>query len=379
MKAFVDFYKQEKISPVSQDISDLEKHFRRRNALYRHLGIVPAFVRGRRVLEFGPGSGHNSVHTASLEPGEYVLVEANPTGIANMRALFEEHSADAGRLRIVESYIEDFQDENRFDLVLCEGLLPTQERPADMLRHVGSFTAPGGVLAITCIDAVSYLAEQLRRLAASLLTGSAESPMEKVAILLPIFSPHLATIDGMSRPHEEWILDNIVQPFQGGRLFGLDEAIDALEDTHSFYSTSPRFITDWRWYKKITGGPREFNDWGRQAYFANLHNFLDSRTSPVPGESSRNLELLERCGSVFADIIAFDTSRDEAVLARLTGNLEGITRIVELFSAETGDSLRRFLGVIEKLRRGEVPLESDWGSFAGFFGQGQQYASFIRN
>ena len=55
-RAFIDFYDKHKISPVSQDISDLQAHFNRREALYRHLGVVPSFLRGKTVLEFGPGA-----------------------------------------------------------------------------------------------------------------------------------------------------------------------------------------------------------------------------------------------------------------------------------------------------------------------------------
>ena len=49
------------------------------------MGIVPAFVENRSVLEFGPGSGHNAIYTASLSPGTYELVEGNPKGVTDTR------------------------------------------------------------------------------------------------------------------------------------------------------------------------------------------------------------------------------------------------------------------------------------------------------
>jgi ubiquinone/menaquinone biosynthesis C-methylase UbiE len=85
------FYKAHGISPVRQDISDWERHRQRRSALYRQLGILPSYLRGRSVLEVGPGSGHNALHTAGLEPSRFVLVEGNPTGIGHIRALVAEH------------------------------------------------------------------------------------------------------------------------------------------------------------------------------------------------------------------------------------------------------------------------------------------------
>lgn len=377
MKAFVDFYKQEKISPVSQDISDQEKHFWRRNALYRHLGIIPGFVRGRRVLEFGPGSGHNSVHTAALGPGEYVLVEANPTGIKSIRALFNEHLEDQSNISITESLIEDFESDEPFDIVLCEGLLPLQENPLDLLRHVARFVAPGGVLVITCTDAVGYLAEILRRLVAVVLTRPEDSTQQKLSILLPVFSPHLAQIEGMNRPHEDYILDNIIQPFSGRVLFSMQTAIELLDGTLNFYSASPHFVTDWRWYKKITGNPSQFNAHGIEAFQDNLHNTMDSRTSPVPHDRARNVELLAAAGAVYDDILLFEAERDPTILDRIDSRLSRISEITEAFSSVTRDSVQHYRRALGELRNGRK--DPDWGSFAGWFGQAQLYVSFLRN
>ena len=83
--AFVGFYESNNISPVSQDISDLNRHFQRRESLFRSLGLVPTFVRGIKVLEFGPGSGHNALYTASLSPEQYELVDGNLKGAQETR------------------------------------------------------------------------------------------------------------------------------------------------------------------------------------------------------------------------------------------------------------------------------------------------------
>src|SRR5687768_7560883 len=100
------FYTAHGISPVRQDISDWERHRQRRSALYRQLGILPAYLKVRSVLEVGPGSGHNALYTASLGPSRFVLVEGNSTGIGDIRALFAEHP-DIAVPEIVGSRIED--------------------------------------------------------------------------------------------------------------------------------------------------------------------------------------------------------------------------------------------------------------------------------
>jgi SAM-dependent methyltransferase len=377
MKAFVDFYTEEGISPVAQDIEDLEKHFHRRHALYRHVGIVPGLLSGRSILEFGPGSGHNSIVTAAMHPARYVLVDANPVGLERTRDLLQRF-ANAGRtdISVVESYIEDFETSERFDLVLCEGVLPTQEAPTVLLSHIARFVRPGGMILITCIDAASYLAEQLRRFAAALATEKEASTEEKIAVLVPLLGPHLDTIEGMGRSHEDWILDNVIQPFAGRALMGIEEAIDTLDPEFSVHGTSPSFLVDRRWYKRITGPASDFNAVANQLYLSELHNFIDARTAHSVREPELNQSLLAACSEAYEAIVGHSEARDSAATARVLRALEGLRREMAELDPLTVRSFDDFLGVAAQLQAGERDI--DWGNFASWFGQGQQYLSLVR-
>jgi SAM-dependent methyltransferase len=380
VKSFVEFYDSLKISPVSQDIADLGAHLRRRDALYRTLGIPPRFVRGRRVLEFGPGSGHNSLHTALLEPGEYTLVDANPTGLAALRGLFAAHGIEG--CSIVASMIEDFGGAGEYELVLCEGTLPFQADPAALFRKVCSHAAPGGVVVTTCIDPVSYFAEALRRFLARWEVPEPESDLPAAMERLRRFvGPHLATLRGMSRSHEDWILDNLVQPFAGRRLFGFAEAVATVGDGFSVHGASPHFLRDWRWYKTLTGDPREeFNGPALEEYWSNLHRFLDHRDLGGEGDAARNRELHSACAEAYGICLAVEDSgrRGGGLLAAMRGVVETVAALIAPCGMETAlaslDEAARLLG---RLEAGEG-LPGEAGAFGGFFGRGQQYASFIR-
>jgi len=249
-KPFVDFYVKHEISPVSQDISDLTKHFERRSSLYRHLGIPPSFVRNKKVIEFGPGSGHNALFVSSLQPERYVLVDANPTGLKNTIKLLDDYLTENQTNRtehvFVESLIEEYQSDEHFDLVLCEGVIPFQKNPTDFLQHVASFSSSGGIVVITCSDSVSWLSEILRRALGLSIVDENDAIERKINKLSPIFGYHLSTLKGMSRPHEDWILDNILQPWLG-ELISIAEAIKSLSTDFDVYGSSPHFLTDWRW------------------------------------------------------------------------------------------------------------------------------------
>ena len=84
---YINFYLKQKILPWRQDLQDLDAHFQRRKSLYRHLGILPRFIRDRSVLELGPGSGHNSIFPASLRPSCLVLVEPHPEAISDIEMI----------------------------------------------------------------------------------------------------------------------------------------------------------------------------------------------------------------------------------------------------------------------------------------------------
>jgi len=81
--SFVDFYTEHNVSPVSQDISDLRKHFQRRNVLLRSLGIPSALVRDTTILEFGPGSGHNATYVVNEIKGRKEMASNAKIGNVN--------------------------------------------------------------------------------------------------------------------------------------------------------------------------------------------------------------------------------------------------------------------------------------------------------
>ena len=259
--SLVEFYRQHGISPVGQDISNLDTHFTRRAALYRHLGLLPGMFRGRSIIEIGPGSGYNSLFTATLAPSRYVLLEGNPKGVADIERLFGQHGL-RDRIEIVSALLQEYDSADRFDFVICEGMLALAgvADPGVLLRSVGRLAAPGGVLLITTIDAMSDFAETLRRLFAHLLLDPASPLSAQSAALTPVFSPHLATLTGMSRPHEDWVIDNLLNPASIGPYLSIPDAIAGLGDGFELFGTSPRFMTDWRWYKTIVPGQTRYNE-----------------------------------------------------------------------------------------------------------------------
>lgn len=372
---FLDFYKKHKISPVSQDISDLQKHFSRRSALYRSLGMLPGYFKGKELLEFGPGSGHNALFTKSLGPKRYVLVDANPVGLESTRSLLKRYLLDNDNCEVVESLIEEFKSDDLFDVVFCEGVIPYQHAPTEFLQHVAGFVKPGGVLVITCLDSVSLLSEILRNLIRAMLVDDDLSLEEKLDILRPIFQPHLATLKNMSRPIDDWILDSVLQPIIGN-LLSIPEAVTALGASFEIYGSSPKFLTDWRWYKEIPEGNTKYNEIAIDLANQNTHNLLDYRLTHGPQPADINTQIRNLCDAIFGLLKKFEVDRNVRYLEQLSKNLNDLSGIVKKFSPKTAVSLDDFIRAVEYYC-GHKSLP-ELKEFVPFFGRGTQYLSFTR-
>jgi hypothetical protein len=375
-RPFVEYYLENKISPVSQDISNLEKHYEMRGSLYRTLGIPSLLFKDRTVIEFGPGSGHNALFTQSLLPSSFYLVEGNPVGLNSIRRLFE-NKKDVGGVRIIESFIEDFNAPDKFDFVLCEGVISTQQNPKNFLQHIASFAIKGGIVVITCMDYVSYLSEILRKFVSLCVINESASAHENVEILLPIWKDHLDSLNGMTRPYEDWILDNMLQPFYGP-LLSVKDSIEALGDNFYVYNSSPNFFTDWRWFKTLKGDEcSNINKIVVGEYMRNVHNFLDYRRLFPPRDEELNRELLELCHSVYAEVAYFMINRDKMAIGRIVKLTLKIENNLRLLEGNYSKIFSDFRYGLNQCILGN--LSTTFGDFTTFFGRGQQYLSFIRH
>lgn len=374
-RAFLDYYAALGKSPVSQDITDLQRHLERRTSLYRTLGIPPRFFTAADVLEFGPGLGHNAVHVAMLQPKRHVLVDASASGLEGLRATLRSQFGDLGRFEIVEALAQEYRDAEVFDIVLAENMIPMQCDPIPFCRAIASHVRPGGVFVVTCMDAVSFMGETLRRVIALRLAPPSLSVEERVCRLRDLFASHLAKLPGVSRPADDWIKDNITHPLFGD-FFSIADAVEAVGESFDFYGSSPSFVTDWRWYKQLHGDLRQFNERAVEGYRANVVNLMDWRVLVPPQSQEAGERLLQSCDRLWRDLRAVEEGKigfEAEAFARSCDEIAAeIARIAERTAASLCE-VARLLRADEEVKPQEALLE-----FASYFGRGTQYVSFIR-
>lgn len=351
----LSFYGNNNISPVRQDISDLDKHFQRREALYRQLGILPQAIAGRTVLEVGPGSGQNALYTASLRPSRFVLIEGNPLGATDTKTLLRPYNAE-----ILQTRLENWTPEP-FDFVFCEGLLSGVENPTVILGKL--MEATRGALVVTVVDHISHFSETIRRALAQVLIDPEATLEVKVNQLLPVFTPHLKTLKGMSRRYDDWIIDNLIHPGSIIPLFNAAQVIESLG--MEYYAGSPHFVTDWRWYKEAT---KSRNKEVIRQYWANAHNMLDYRKVTPVRVSHLNESLYALCSSAREYLAEFEKTREEKYFHYFKNVVEAI------YDSEYSAGLKE---AIELLENPNPQAIANAKNFGAWFGRGQQYLSFV--
>jgi ubiquinone/menaquinone biosynthesis C-methylase UbiE len=371
MKSFLDAYKTYESVPTRQDISNLDAHLRRRDALYRTLGIVPAHLEGKQLLEFGPGSGENSIFLASSKPSRYTLVDGTESSIRSLQEIRAKYYPHINAEMVHAEFLQ-FQSVEKYDAVFCEGAIPTQADPIPLLQHIASFVKPGGVLVITTVDAVSFLSEAIRRFLARIYIGSPQLDISHVPKLVEFFKNDLDTLKGMSRKREDWVIDQIIHPWNGPP-FSMADAIATLGSNFSAHGTSPRFFSDWRWYKSIHQEDDGFSTALLASYKSEVHNFLDWRFSLPAADMDSNNNLLALSRQVYDLEFSMETGKKPFDSTPMVSLLKKIWDECTQLHEDTRLSLAKAIQAISRKSNVEQCDLSSW------WGRGQQYLSFVSN
>jgi hypothetical protein len=306
------------------------------------------------------------------------LVDGNPSSIQAMNALMSEYFEDLSNCEVVESDFESFSFDEKFDLVLAEGIIPTLKNPKGFLKAVAEYTQSGGVVLVTCMDHVSWLSEILRKVAGRLLLdGTETSEQEKLEKLRPFFTPQLASLAGMSRSVDDWIYDNILQPTLG-ELLSIEDAIDSLFSEFDFHGSSPNFFVDPRWYKNIYGEQERINELAIESFRKNIHNLLDYRYTFDPIDENTGKKIASLCQAIFELVILIQNEGNhQHSISELNSRIQELASLVSEFSENTAESLRDFSHGLEDFLKGKA-FPATLEKFGSWFGRGQQYVSFIR-
>lgn len=373
---FIEYYGKHQISPVSQDITDMTVHYRRREKLYRQLGLPVCAFKEKKMLEVGPGSGYNTLAFFEWGIKDIDLVEPNKTGIDEMELLFNQFSINSNAYRIFNQTIEDFYIDSKYNIIIAESFLQYIKNQEEVINILKGSIEEGGVIVITCADDMSFFIEQIKRVIAHMLVKDVKSYEEKVIILSEIFEPQLNKLRGVSRKPEDWVRDQLLNPVAvNGTSLSIIDAIHYFGDEFEVLGGSPRIFTDYSWYKDIWYN--NLKDYEEQFEQKNCSLILAGMQEKKLCKEE-NKFLKNKFRIIKENAANYECSYDNGYINNILNEMTDIIHIIERIDKHLYCILQEILAAMETVKARDSIDFGKYPNFFAAFGRTQQYLSMVK-
>ena len=380
----LNYYLKHGISPVCYLTSNLSEHLERRRSLYNMLGLPGILFRDGKILEIAAGSGQNSLYVAAQRPARYVIVEPNPVALKQIEETYSNFSVSHTRPEIIPVTLENYPSHELFDVVICEGWLGSSGHERSLVGNIADRVAPGGIMILTALSISGWLSNLIRYcLVQKLLSGKPYEYDSQVALVLEALSSHLQTISGMTRRHEDWVRDNMVNPTYLDQGLTLEMILrEASQRGFTVLGASPDFITEWRWFKQLVGNNSRTNENALECYERYAHNFLDYRRIFDPRAPALNRQLNELSVAL---LTALSQSKAKAACELDPSYFRGIVQILRRIGKNLKSSATDLSAAVEEaVQIVNTPKVTSSAiaamkNYKAWFGRETLYFSFIRS
>ncbi|BAM32458.1 conserved hypothetical protein [Helicobacter cinaedi CCUG 18818 = ATCC BAA-847] len=399
MNEFLKFYGEHHISPVSQDISDFERHLARRKRLYELVNIHPFAFRGARMLEVGAGSGYNTL--LFLKLGAIVdIVEPNAAGREQMIKLFTEYKIPQEQYKIHPCTIESYDSAERYDFIIAEGFLPwvDKKQRKGIITQLWRYAKKDAGIVVTTQCEFSFFLEDLRRILGLVLVRRVSEFKQKVEMLSKAFVSHLQTLGFASRPIADWVIDNILNPAAdvkplsiqgcveefasvagGGYSPSVQKKISINPATLEVLGSSPNMIGNLSWYKDMS---YSYGEVILESFERFRHILLCTEFGFFWREDRKNTLLLERLSALRELIKAYRESESVESVKKICDILDSIIAENEDLGEFFTQSVNECVGLLRDYADGVAELNAEsiasMPTFKNAWGRGQQYVSFVK-
>lgn len=337
MAELYNYYSTQAIRPTHADFSsdtELSKYAELRKNVFNRLTFSPAMFAGKRVLEFGPDTGENSLIFAQWG-ARLTLVEPNQEAHSYIRRYFSKFHLNARLDDVVAASLLEFSAPQKFDVIDAEGFIYTIQPNSSWIKKIGECLVRDGFLIISYMELYGGFIELLTK---AIYQRVARYPAYGVGIETAkrLFQPKWDSVQH-TRKIDSWFMDVIENPFVRMKYF--IDPMDLLGDMHTggfrLYSSWPNYrdMLTMQWIK----APLDQEDELR----ASISFVVQSRLSHLLGckcfmpgitrEQTDNLALLIR----ITDSLIDAWSQEAFATARTcVNNIDGLIRKV---SATTGE------------------------------------------
>lgn len=369
----LQFYQDNKISPVHQNIENFRIHLLRREKLYRRLGIPPVLFGGKNILEIGPGGGYNALAYFSWQ-ARVDFIEPNPRAQEELVHLLNQYGVEQNRWSLFPGKIEDYPEGKKYDVVIIEGVIPGTYNRQEILGKIFELINPGGAAVVTCVDEISLFFEVLKRLIAFMVTADQPNLTDKIKILSQAFASHLKKLKYASRPVEDWVTDQFLNPAIHGELFSIADCIEEFGSQFELLGCSPSMFTDLSWYKDIDF---DFTQSIARQFLRKRHTLLLWNMEISERDAGLNKKLYQACASVRKLVEEYECRQLPGIIQDIIKYLHKIIIITNDLDGQIAAAINEVIIMLEENKISAVQV-ANAADFAGAFGRGQQYVSMVR-
>lgn len=331
-----DYYKKKKIQVAFRDLETdelLKKYFLNREELFRKLGLPSSYFKDKKVIEFGPGSGENSMCFALLG-ASLTLVEPNLDSHAQISTYFNKYELKNSLSELHSSNMENFQSTNVFEFIDAEGFVATIQPSSTWLQISNRLLNKKGLLLISYFEKHGSFFERFLSTLARIIEASTainQKPSPKHIDIVKALMENKWASTGGSRTIDTWYFDHIANPYAAGR-FQID-ALQLIDDTAQYgftlQSSYPNYLDHIAvgWYKENL--PETVQNFKSKEFIRrNSLSFMLGKKVFFAGKVNQ-LENFYSCVSrVIFQINEVESSVSRKAVETLLSNLKGLIQFI---------------------------------------------------
>jgi hypothetical protein len=245
--ALYQYYAEQDVLPTHAAFgsdAELAKYADLRKNVFFRLSLPPAIFAGKRVLEFGPDTGENSLVFARWG-AQLTLVEPNLDAHPYIRRYFANFALDAHLDGVVSAALLEYQPPSRkFDVIDAEGFIYTIQPTSAWIAKARDCLEVDGFFIVSYMELYGGFFELLlKAVYQRVVRDSAYAAGIDTAKQL--FAPKWNSIQH-TRKIESWFMDVISNPFVRKKYF-----IDPVELLQAAHAGGFRLYSSWPNYRDM--------------------------------------------------------------------------------------------------------------------------------
>lgn len=243
VETLYEYYATQSVRPTYAGFggdAELSKYAELRKNVFHRLMLPPVVFAGKRLLEFGPDTGENSLVFAHWG-AHLTLVEPNAEAHTYIRRYFSKFGLDACLDDVVAASLLEYSAPHKFDVIDAEGFIYTIQPNSAWIKKTGECLERDGFLIISYMELYGGFIELLTK---AIYQRVARDPTYGAGIETAkrLFLPKWDSVQH-TRKIDSWFMDVIENPFVRRKYY--IDPVKLLKDMHAggfrLYSSWPNY------------------------------------------------------------------------------------------------------------------------------------------